>query len=357
MITSGFSLAFNGKNILENSNEMLWQRNIYQLTTNRVSANKNSGYSGDTVEITSTSPAWNERFSSYSITGAILTGNTFEFTNSDVTAQSNYETAKNVTTATNGHGTVTATPKSGFIGTQVTLTNTPNTDYSFKGYSITGAELTGNQFILTGSDVTVMANFNNYEIIYESTAETAATAIYHNFTANIPDGYTYVAIRFDAKDGGGIVANNMTRQFNSSPLYLPPAITRSLMGNPNWTPVCSPVTSLTTATNQCETIESYIGNSRYITYCRAGDIPRTSYSTFNYVWGYKSTGYSAALNGIWRYRDNRNNTFTSLSNYSWTQTDPYRDDYYGYSDAVPLYTKNLRIGLFNNISDALSTAW
>ena len=93
MITSGFSLAFNGKSLLENSNEMLWQRNIYQVTT-----------------------------------------------------------------STDGHGTMTASPMSGFSGTNVTLSNTPNTNYGFQSYSITGATLTGNRFTLN-NDVTAKANF------------------------------------------------------------------------------------------------------------------------------------------------------------------------------------------------------
>lgn len=93
MITSGFSLAFNNKALLNNSKEMLWQRNIYQVTT-----------------------------------------------------------------ATDGNGTITASPMSGFSGTNVTLSNTPNANCSFTNYSITGATLTGNQFLLN-DDVTAQANF------------------------------------------------------------------------------------------------------------------------------------------------------------------------------------------------------
>ena len=93
MITSGFSLAFNGKNLLENSKEMLWQRNIYQVTT-----------------------------------------------------------------STDGHGSITASPMSGYQGTTVSLSNTPNPNYSFTGYSVTGTTLTGNQFTLN-NDVTAMAEF------------------------------------------------------------------------------------------------------------------------------------------------------------------------------------------------------
>ncbi|MBO7714115.1 MAG: hypothetical protein J6S85_11125 [Methanobrevibacter sp.] len=201
MITSGFSLAFNNKALLNNSKEMLWQRNIYQLTTNRVSANKNSGYAGETVEITSNSPAWNEKFSSYSITGATLTGNTFTFTNSDVTAKANYETAKNVTTTTNGHGTVTATPKSGFIGTQVTLTNTPNSGYDFVNYSITGATLTDNNFTFMNSDVTVQANFSSNAISSVYWYKTEAATVAAGNTTTIPinteiTDFNYCTVKF-----------------------------------------------------------------------------------------------------------------------------------------------------------------
>lgn len=64
-----------------------------------------------------------------------------------------------VTTSTDGHGSITAAPVSGYSGTTVTLSNTPSTNYTFQNYAVTGANLTGNQFTLTGSDVTARANF------------------------------------------------------------------------------------------------------------------------------------------------------------------------------------------------------
>jgi hypothetical protein len=94
MITSGFSLAFNNKALLNNSKEMLWERNIFQVTT-----------------------------------------------------------------STDGHGSITATPMSGYQGTMVSLSNTPNANYDFTGYSVTGATLTGNQFTLN-NDVTARAGFS-----------------------------------------------------------------------------------------------------------------------------------------------------------------------------------------------------
>lgn len=283
MITSGFSLAFNNKALLNNSNEMFWQRNIYQVTT-----------------------------------------------------------------STNGNGTMTASPMSGFSGTVVTLSNTPNANYSFAGYSVTGATLTGDQFTLN-NDVTAKANFKSYELIYSSNAETAGTAIYHNFNVSVPSGYPYVAARFDIKDGGGIILDYTTRQFTG-----PYSFTRASMGNPDYTPVCNMDWDAdeSTALNQnyAITANTKVGAATAKN-CLARNASRKDYNTINYVWTYNGAGFSAGVNGIWRYRDTRSNTFGSISDYSWTQTNRYGDD------AVQLYTKNLRIGLFNSITDALSTAW
>ena len=283
MITSGFSLAFNNKTLLNGSNEMFWQRNIYQVTT-----------------------------------------------------------------STDGNGTMTAYPMSGFSGTNVTLSNTPNANYNFAGYSVTGATLTGDQFTLN-NDVTAKANFNNYELIYSSNAETAGTAIYHNFNVSVPSGYPYVAARFDVKDGGGIILDYTTRQFTG-----PYSFTRASMGNRDFTPVCNMDWDAdeSTALNQnyAITANTKVGAATAKN-CLARNALRTEYNTINYVWAYKGAGFSAGVNGIWRYRDTRSNTFGSISDYSWTQTNRYGDD------AVQLYTKNLRIGLFNSITDALSTKW
>ena len=132
---------------------------VYELSTIDCSANKTTGYKGDTITITGT-PEWNQKTSSYSVTGATLTGNQFNFTGSDVTAQANYETAKNLTLQTDGHGSIAANRVSGFIGDSVTLSNTAFDGYEFSAYTLTGANLTGNTFNFTGSDVTAKAWFN-----------------------------------------------------------------------------------------------------------------------------------------------------------------------------------------------------
>ena len=129
---------------------------VYELNTVNCSADKTTGYKGDTITITGT-PAWNQKTSSYSVTGSTLTGNQFDFTGSDVTAQANYETAKNVTLQATDGGSIAANRVSGFIGDSVTLSNTASDGYEFSAYTLTGANLTGSTFNLTGSDVTAKA--------------------------------------------------------------------------------------------------------------------------------------------------------------------------------------------------------
>lgn len=60
-------------------------------------------------------------------------------------------------------GTITATPVKGYNGTEVILSNSPSTNYEFGGYSVTGATLFGNKFIINNSDVTVTGSFNLYQ--------------------------------------------------------------------------------------------------------------------------------------------------------------------------------------------------
>lgn len=175
--------------------------NVYELNTVNCSADKTTGYKGDTITITGT-PAWNEKTSSYSVTGATLTGNQFDFTGSDVTAQANYETAKNVTLQATDGGSIAANRVSGFIGDSVTLSNTANSGYEFSAYTLTGANLTGSTFNLAGSDVTAKAWFYlppvNAHVTY-SIGNKLARDYLSNYTAfNEPDDVMNGLIEFGA---------------------------------------------------------------------------------------------------------------------------------------------------------------
>lgn len=127
---------------------------VYEVTTDGCSSSPMSGYKGTEATLVD-EPAWNEKFSSYSITGATLTGNNF-ILNNDVTAKANYETAKNVTTVR-----CNSTKNSGFIGDTASLTNSsPAWNEKFSSYSITGSTLTGSNFKFTGSNITAKAWFS-----------------------------------------------------------------------------------------------------------------------------------------------------------------------------------------------------
>ena len=119
---------------------------VYEMNTVHCSASPMEGYKGTEVTLVD-QPAWNEKFSAWALTGATATGNNIVL-NNDVTAQGLYETAKNLTLQTDGHGQIASTRMSGFIGDQATLSNTPNSTYSFSAYTITGATLTDRKSVV-----------------------------------------------------------------------------------------------------------------------------------------------------------------------------------------------------------------
>ena len=181
---------------------------VYELSTVNCSADKTTGYKGDTITITGT-PAWNQKTSSYSVTGATLTGNQFDFTVSDVTAQANYETAQTITLQSTSGGSIAASRVSGFSGDSVTLSNTPDSGYEFSAYTLTGANLTGSTFNLTGSDVTAKAWFYlppvNAHVTY-SMGNKFARDYLPNYTAfNEPDDVVNGLIQLGTS---GRVVNN-----------------------------------------------------------------------------------------------------------------------------------------------------
>ena len=169
---------------------------VYEVTTDGCSSSPMSGYKGTEATLID-QPAWNEKFSSYSITGATVTGNNF-ILNNDVTAKANYETAKNLTLQTDGHGSIAANRNSGFIGDQVTLSNTAATNYSFSGYTITGATLTGNKFNFTGSNVTAKAWYTKIPTYTSMPIAGAMLGVADSITASeyAPD-HSYQRVYYD----------------------------------------------------------------------------------------------------------------------------------------------------------------
>ena len=144
---------------------------LQQTAGGIISANKLNGYDNDVVTLSNT--ANNDyNFTQYNVNGATLTGSQFKFNGSNVTANATFtkKPTRSVTLTQQTGGTITANPMTGYDGTVVTLSNTANAGYTFNNYSITGATLTGNQFTLTGGNVTVKPNYTHN--VYNLTLQT-----------------------------------------------------------------------------------------------------------------------------------------------------------------------------------------
>jgi hypothetical protein len=185
-----YVLGYNNTGMIHNNKDLGWNRTAYDVTLQtqgggNISASPaDYGFPGQTITLSNTaSPDY--QFNSYQTTGATLTGNQFTIGNEDVTAKAVFDRIYKVTTKTNGHGQLVASPTSGINGTTVGLTATPSSHYSFNQYSITGATLTGNNFNINGSDITVSANFVE-DPKYTVTLSTSGQG---KITANKTTGY------------------------------------------------------------------------------------------------------------------------------------------------------------------------
>lgn len=109
--------AYDETLVFNNECELLWADYVPDtrfLTLNQtvggtLGSDKLSGYDGDIVTLTNTANA-NYTFSSYNLTGAVLTGSQFAFTGSDVTAQAYFRpdiVATGVFTANTTHDVYT----------------------------------------------------------------------------------------------------------------------------------------------------------------------------------------------------------------------------------------------------------
>lgn len=192
---------------------------VYEVSTNKCQAIPESGYKGTEVELVQT-PAYNERFIDWSITGATLTGNNFILDN-DVTAQGNYETANNLTLQTNGHGSISSDKAFGFVGEQATLSNTANNGYGFSGYSITGATLTGNKFEFVGNDVTAKAWFSAIPVYTSVPITNAILGVYDTVSAEeVLPNHTYQAARYTWSSYTKLTGFEMPNWYGHSSLNL-----------------------------------------------------------------------------------------------------------------------------------------
>lgn len=320
---------------------------VYEVSANRCQSVPESGYKGTEATLVD-EPAWNEKFSSYSITGATLTGNNF-ILNNDVTAQANYETAKNLTLQTDGHGTIAANKTSGFIGDQVTLSNTADAEHGFSGYSITGATLIGNKFNFIGNDVTAKAWFSALPTSALLESDPYSYTAYKSvpFTIYYPD-YEFYAIKYDYTRNSTGSKWNIDRTIK---VFGENILTKTILSDysmVNTTSIKSyPLIEKLNGTYQINQAAIYYDRRFHdsgVYISNAGFAKDTH--TYCHCWRPNSTGYVIGIDGVWRYRDNRSNGIGT----------PYSLAISA-SGHVTATFGNIRIGAFKYSADAITGNW
>lgn len=189
--------------------------------------------------------------------------------------------------------------------------------------------------------------FNNH-LIYRETLPTSAL-LYTNdteitgysmsslFSVSVPSDFPYVAVKFDwCSSGASIWAYNRD--------VCGVTVRGHYLRSPELQKVCKPMNN-SSAMNDATLYK--IDNSTDIA---ANNTDEGTYTTINYAWHNNSTGFSAAVAGIWRYKDARNNNISTLSNITCTNEQ-------GGSFRRMFYCKNVRIACFNNAEDCLKTTW
>ena len=131
-----------------------------QTNGGKLSGTPTTGYNGDVVTLV-INPSSHYSFVSANLTGATLTGNTFAFNGSNVSAEATWlqDPIYTATLVQRVGGRISAVPLTGFSGDIITLSNTPSSHYTFNGYAITGGVATGNNVRFGNSNLTIAGNF------------------------------------------------------------------------------------------------------------------------------------------------------------------------------------------------------
>lgn len=200
----------------------------YYVTTSgthgSVTASPTEGTTGTEVTLSNT-PDLHYHFDSYTLTGATLkNSNQFDIADSDVSVVGNFleDTKYTVTVNQSTGGTISASPVQGYTGTEVTLSNTPATHYTFGSYNLTGATLkSANKFDIANSNVTVGATWvedTKYTVTCTNdghgTIAASPTSNYSGSTvtlSNTPNsGYDFDSYTLVSGTGASISGNTLT---------------------------------------------------------------------------------------------------------------------------------------------------
>jgi hypothetical protein len=176
-------------------------------------------------------------------------------------------------------------------------------------------------------------------LLYTNDTEITGYSINNLFSVSVPADFPYVAVKFDwYSTSASVWAYNRD---------VCGVTVRGHFGNSyqgGLQKVCKPL-NYSSAMN-----EATIYTADDSTDIAANNTNESTYTTINYAWHNNATGFSAAVAGIWRYRDARINNISTLSNITCTNEQ-------GGSFRRMFYCKNVRIACFNNAEDCLKTTW
>lgn len=235
--SSGYELSYitvNGVQIVGNSFVVtgdtvvgaVFAQVIYTVTYSTVQHGSVAGVAsaayGSTVTITST-PDSGYALSYITVNGTQIQGNSFVITGNTTVGAVFTAVVRSVTTTASpaAGGSVTASPNSGIIGTEVTLSNTPAEGYNFNSYTISGATLSGNTFTIGESDVAVTGKFALAYGYYTATAHNNGNVTAGNCVSGIPirSGYNYYV---------------PVKEYMSGPGTLPDTFSYNVRGQKSW---------------------------------------------------------------------------------------------------------------------------
>ena len=187
---------------------------VVQPTGGTVSASATSATAGTTVKLTA-NPAEGYTLDYFTLDGARINGNTFIMPARNVEVSAVFTAnAYSITVVQPTGGTVSASATSATAGTTVKLTASPAEGYTLDYFTLDGARINGNTFIMPARNVEVSAVFtaNAYSITVvqptggtvsaSATSATAGTTV--KLTANPAEGYT---LDYFTLDGARINGN------------------------------------------------------------------------------------------------------------------------------------------------------
>jgi len=250
-----------------------------------------------------------------------------------------------------GHGTISADTSAGIAGEVCTLSNTPDQDWYFSGYNITGATLTGNKFTFGNSDVIVEGVWSDTPQIKTLTLQTDG---HGTLTANKVTGFegdtvtltpTYSNYyRFSAYQTTGGTVNGNTYTFGTAQEQTAKANFKvnAFTATGNW----EKGSNVSVSQNASYATTANVPAKYALHGAHTGDIPAAWYSTSN-RWKVTSTvsGYKITLNPIMKFQINNDNASvnayaTACSLIGSTQTQTASWSYGKNSKTTATYSKS-----------------